>query len=270
MQRARFLWLFTATATVYNSRSSSLVETMCKELKTRVLRLVPQTLNGPGKHGDSDRQPGWSEVLKATVAALKEGHVAAVPTDTIYGLAALAQSSEAVKRVYEIKGRNGQKPLAICVGEIEDIYKFCKVTVPEALLRDLLPGPVTLVLERSEALNSDLNPFTPLVGVRIPDHAFIRRLSQLCGEPLALTSANISSQTSTIAVEEFRDLWPRLAVVVDGGPIGDQTPECRLGSTVIDLSAAGRYRVVRPGCALSATVSILEQKYFLSRETVDH
>ncbi|KAG5858035.1 hypothetical protein ANANG_G00025830 [Anguilla anguilla] len=163
-----------------------------------------------------------------------------------------------------------QKPLAICVGEIEDIYKFCKVTVPEALLRDLLPGPVTLVLERSDALNSDLNPFTPLVGVRIPDHAFIRRLSQLCGEPLALTSANISSQTSTIAVEEFRDLWPRLAVVVDGGPIGDQTPECRLGSTVIDLSAAGRYRVVRPGCALSATVSILEQKYFLSRETVDH
>ncbi|KAJ8289253.1 hypothetical protein COCON_G00019120 [Conger conger] len=109
----------------------------------------------------------------------------------------------------------------------------------------------------------------PLVGVRIPDHAFIRQLSQMCGEPLALTSANVSAQTSTIAVEEFRALWPSLAVVVDGGPIGDQSPECRLGSTVIDLSACGRFRVVRPGCALSATVNILEQKYFLSEQKED-
>ncbi|XP_061072316.1 yrdC domain-containing protein, mitochondrial [Conger conger] len=269
MQLARFLCILTAPKPAYNSTSASLVKTMCKELKTRLLRLVPQTVNGPGRPGDSDGPHDWGEVLKATVSALKEGHVAAVPTDTIYGLAALAQNSHAVKKVYEIKGRNGQKPLAICVGEIEDIYKFCKVTVPEALLRDLLPGPVTLVLERSAALNSDLNPFTPLVGVRIPDHAFIRQLSQMCGEPLALTSANVSAQTSTIAVEEFRALWPSLAVVVDGSPIGDQSPECRLGSTVIDLSACGRFRVVRPGCALSATVNILEQKYFLSEQKED-
>lgn len=55
--------------------------------------------------------------------ALKQGHVVAVPTDTIYGLACLAQNSEAIKKVYDIKGRNQQKPLAICVGEIQDIYK---------------------------------------------------------------------------------------------------------------------------------------------------
>lgn len=55
--------------------------------------------------------------------ALREGHVVAVPTDTIYGLACLAQNSDAVKKVYDIKGRNQQKPLAICVGEIQDIYK---------------------------------------------------------------------------------------------------------------------------------------------------
>lgn len=55
--------------------------------------------------------------------ALKDGQVVAVPTDTIYGLACLAQNSNAIKKVYDIKGRNGQKPLAICVGEIKDIYK---------------------------------------------------------------------------------------------------------------------------------------------------
>lgn len=63
-------------------------------------------------------------MLDASVKALKEGQVIAVPTDTIYGLACLAQNSDAVKRVYDIKGRNGNNPLAICVGEIQDIYKY--------------------------------------------------------------------------------------------------------------------------------------------------
>lgn len=63
------------------------------------------------------------EVLKSTVNALKNGEVVAVPTDTLYGLACLAQNSEAVKKVYDIKGRNGQKPLAICVGDVQEIYK---------------------------------------------------------------------------------------------------------------------------------------------------
>ncbi|KAM4600569.1 threonylcarbamoyl-AMP synthase [Polymixia lowei] len=237
---------------------------MCKELKTKVLHLLPQTSNGPSaQHED---QPGGAEILSCTLKALKEGHVVALPTDTIYGLACLAQHSEAIRKVYGIKGRNGQKPLAICVGEIQDIYTYCKVNVKEELLGDLLPGPVTLVFERSDVLNTDLNPFTPLVGVRIPDHAFMRRLCQMCSEPLALTSANISSHTSTVAAHEFRDLWPSLAVVVDGGPIGGHS---RLGSTVIDLSVLGKYRVIRPGCAFSATVDVLENKYGLSEDPGD-
>ncbi|XP_016399629.1 yrdC domain-containing protein, mitochondrial-like [Sinocyclocheilus rhinocerous] len=124
---------------------------MCKELKTRVLRLSAQS---------SGEQQEWTEILSATVKALKAGQVVAVPTDTIYGLACVAQHSAAVRRVYDIKGRNGDNPLAICVGDVQDIYRFCKVSVKEELLRDLLPGPVTLVLERSSTLNGDLNPFT--------------------------------------------------------------------------------------------------------------
>ncbi|XP_037392997.1 yrdC domain-containing protein, mitochondrial isoform X1 [Pygocentrus nattereri] len=239
------------------------VRAVCKEMKTTVLRLIPQPSNGPISQ-PADRQDR-GQILNSTVTALKDGQVVAVPTDTIYGVACLAQNSEAIKKVYDIKGRNGNKPLAICVGEIQDIYKYCRVVVKEELLEDLLPGPVTLVLERSEALNIDLNPFTKLVGVRIPDHPFMRHLCQMCGEPLALTSANVSTQASTVAVHEFEDLWPKLAVVVDGGPIGDQS---RLGSTVIDLSVPGRYRIIRPGCAYSATVAILENKYGLLEDSV--
>ncbi|CAL9705140.1 unnamed protein product [Knipowitschia caucasica] len=237
---------------------------MCKELRTKVLRLLPQTLNGPILQRHESHADG-ADVLGQTVKALQEGHVVALPTDTIYGLACLAQNSEAVCKIYNIKGRNEQKPLAICVGEVQDIKKYCKVQVDEELLQDLLPGPVTLVFERTDLLNRDLNPFTSLVGVRIPDHPFMRRLCQMCGEPLALTSANISSQNSTVAVHEFKELWPKLAVVVDGGPIGDQS---RLGSTVVDLSTRGKCRIIRPGCALPSTLDVLQHKYGLSAVTL--
>lgn len=256
--RAASLRLGVCSSTRYKSFKRDI---MCKELKTRVLRISSNFSDDLTLH-----QPEWTEILSCTVNALKAGQVVAVPTDTIYGLACVAQNSEAIRRVYDIKGRNGDKPLAICVGEIHDIYKYCKVSVKDRLLRDLLPGPVTLVLERSATLNGDLNPFTKLIGVRIPDHPFMRRLCQMCDTPLALTSANVSTQSSTVAANEFEDLWPRLAVVVDGGPIEDKS---RLGSTVVDLSVCGRYRIIRPGCALSATVQILEGRYGLL-EDPDH
>lgn len=231
---------------------------MSKEPSTLMLRLSLQS-----SHGDT---PDDTEIVQSSLKALKEGQVIAVPTDTIYGLACLAQNTEAIKRVYDIKGRNGNKPLAICVGEVQDIYKYCKVSVKDELLRDFLPGPVTLVFERSETLNADFNPFTRLVGVRIPGHHFMRRLCQMCDEPLALTSANVSNQASTLSVHEFEDLWPRLAIVVDGGPVAD---ESRLGSTIVDLSVPGRYRIIRPGCAYSAAVTILRRKYGLLEDSSD-
>ena len=73
------------------------------------------------------------------------------------------------------------------------ILRWGKVTISNAILEDLLPGPVTLVFERTEQLNPGLNPTTQLVGIRIPDHDFVRQLSLACDEPLALTSANVST-----------------------------------------------------------------------------
>ncbi|XP_028675243.1 yrdC domain-containing protein, mitochondrial [Erpetoichthys calabaricus] len=230
-----------------------------KEIKDKVLRLSRVR----------DAAQEWMEVLHTAVHFLKQGDVVGLPTDTIYGIACLAQNTEAIKKIYEIKGRSESKPLAICVGSIQHIYKYCKVTVSDQLLKDLLPGPVTLVFERSATLNPDLNPFTPLVGVRIPDHAFMQMLAQKCEEPLALTSANLSSQSSTLTVDEFYNLWPQLAVVIDGGPIGDRmSPLCRLGSTVINLVTPGKYSIIRPGCAFTPTVEILE-KHSLSLSTSD-
>ncbi|XP_053820768.1 threonylcarbamoyl-AMP synthase [Vidua chalybeata] len=224
---------------------------------------------GPGRWRRGPGCPAdWREAVAATAGALQAGGLVAVPTDTVYGVACLAQDSAAVRSIYSLKGRNGAKPLAICLGDVERLYRYCHVNVPDELLRDLLPGPVTLVLERSEELNKDLNPFTSLVGVRIPDHPFMRDLARACSGPLALTSANISSRGSTLTVLEFQDLWPQLSLVIDGGPIGDiQSPECRLGSTVVDLSVSGKFSIIRPGCALTPTVEILQKKYGLVPES---
>ncbi|XP_061770979.1 yrdC domain-containing protein, mitochondrial isoform X2 [Nerophis ophidion] len=214
----KYLRIFAAVFSKH--RAAAPASVMFKPLETKVLTLSPAAAHEPTfVTRESGADP--SDILSCTAKALKDGHVVAVPTDTIYGLACLAQNTGAVRKIYDIKSRNEQKPLAICVGEIQDIYKYCKVKVKEELLADLLPGPVTLVFERSEILNKELNPFT----------------------------------------REFKDLWPKLAVVVDGGPIGDQT---RLGSTVVDLSVRSRYRIIRAGCALSSTVDVLEGKYGLS------
>lgn len=81
------------------------------------------------------------------------------------------------------------------------IFRWAKSTVGTDILNDLLPGPVTTVFERREVLNERLNPGVSLVGIRIPDHPFVRKLVKNCGYPLALTSANFSNDKSTLEVE---------------------------------------------------------------------
>lgn len=191
-------------------------------------------------------------------SALQSGHVIAMPTDTIYGVAALAQNNEAIERIYEIKKRSSSKPLAICVAEVDDVYVWGEVTVPHSLLTSLLPGPVTLVFKRTPLLNPALNPGTDLVGIRIPDHAFIRNVVRLCGSPLALTSANISSKESPLSVEEFQELWGKLHTVFDHGHLGKDQFR-REGSTIVDLSQPGAYRLIRRGSAYEQTTELLHQ-----------
>lgn len=203
----------------------------------------------------TDRKLRSSAILAAKF--LTEGRVVALPTDTVYGIAALVQDKGAVQKLYTIKGRNFSKPIAICVSEIRDVFEWGDVTVPLELLNRLLPGPVTLAFERKPELNQEFNPGAPLVAIRIPDHPFIRAVCRKV-QPLALTSANVSATDSTLEVGEFEVLFPQLAAVFDGGRLGD-TPEARLGSTIVDLSKRGHYKITRDGCAKQETVRVLRE-----------
>lgn len=203
----------------------------------------------------------------AFVAAdyLRKGHIVALPTDTLYGLACDACNNKAINILYELKKRDFNKPLAICVSEISDIPKWADThTVSMDLLAELLPGPVTIVFNRSEQLNRKLNPNVTKVAVRIPDNIFMREVLKLLDSPLALTSANQSNEPSTLCISEFKTLWNHLSAVFDGGVISN--PE-RYGSTIIDLSNKHVFSVVRKGVSFDKTIKILNKYNVVEKNT---
>ncbi|KAJ0021565.1 hypothetical protein Pint_32179 [Pistacia integerrima] len=203
-------------------------------------------------------RPATEAHAEEAVEALKAGKVIAVPTDTLYGFACDACSLEAVNRIYEIKGRKHTSPLAICVGDVSDIKRFAVTDhLPHGLLDSLLPGPVTVVLTRGESsiLEKSLNPGLDSIGVRVPDSNFIRVIARGSESAMALTSANLSGQPSSVCIKDFENLWEHCAYVYDGGVL----PSGRAGSTVVDLTRLGKYKILRPGSAKEETVAILER-----------
>lgn len=191
---------------------------------------------------------------------LKAGHVIALPTDTIYGLACSANNPEAIKKLYDIKGRNEEKPVAICVSDFIDLKHWGEADhLPMDLLKKLLPGAVTIVLRKSQYLNNPfLNHGLPKIGIRIPDFNFIRDVCRVFNQPMALTSANRSSEKSSLNVEEFSQLWPQLAAVFDGGSLSE-SEDHRAGSTVIDISELNSCKVIRQGISYNSTVTIIRK-----------
>lgn len=198
-----------------------------------------------------------NSLINLAKSLLANDKVIALPTDTIYGLAADVESNKAIQRLYEIKSRDFNNPLSICVADVEDIFKYAEVTIPSKLLDQLLPGAITVIFNRTKNLNSFLNTDTSLVGIRIPDYTFIRQLCRISG-PIALTSANLSSQPSCLNINEFKHMWSKIDGIFDGGTLGQIDPQ-RMGSTIIDFSIKGCYRIVRKGCVYQQAINLIEE-----------
>jgi L-threonylcarbamoyladenylate synthase len=182
-------------------------------------------------------------VTEAT-AFLRRGEVVALPTETVYGLAANAFDPAAVERVYRAKGRPADNPLIVHVADLA-LARRCVGGWPELaqrLARAFWPGPLTLVLPRSERIAANVTAGGSTVGVRWPSHPFIQAVIRSCGFPLAAPSANRSTEVSPTSAEHVRrGLGGQIPLIVDGGT-------CQVGieSTVVDLSS-DRCRILRPG-----------------------
>jgi L-threonylcarbamoyladenylate synthase len=177
-------------------------------------------------------------------AALRAGEVVALPTETVYGLAANALDPTAVARIYEVKGRPAHNPIIVHVAGLA-MARQCVAGWPplaEALARAFWPGPLTLVLARSAAIPDIVTAAGPTVGVRWPNHPFIQAVIEACGFPLAAPSANPSNRVSPTSAEHVRrTLGAKVRLIIDGGP-----SQVGIESTVLDVSSAPP-RVLRPG-----------------------
>ncbi|NHN46354.1 threonylcarbamoyl-AMP synthase [Halostella sp. JP-L12] len=169
--------------------------------------------------------------VTAAAAAVRDGELVVYPTETVYGLGADALDPDAVERAFAAKGRDRSKPLSLGVPDADTALSYVRPTErAERFMREFLPGPVTVVCERTDDVPDALTAGSDRVGVRVPDHDLARELLAEAG-PLTATSANLSGRGSVTRVDDLSaEFLDAVAVVLDAG----ETPGTE--STVVDVA----------------------------------
>ena len=173
--------------------------------------------------------------INQAIAALKEGGVVAFPTDTVYGVGVDPFQPDAVRKLYQIKGRPIDKPIPILVGSVADVERVAQNLPPSfsRLAEQFWPGELTLIVE-AKALPLEVTAGGDTVGVRMPDHPLALALLQRFGGALATTSANKSDEPPATSAEEVQsELGELINIILDGGETAT-----RIASTVLDLSVS--------------------------------
>ncbi len=187
--------------------------------------------------------------LRRLAAALRRGDLVAIPTETVYGLAAYALDAKACRAIFRAKRRPANDPLIVHVldlAQAEDLAVFNPAA--RRLARRFWPGPLTLVLPKKSGVPGIVTSGGPTVAIRAPAHPLARRLLRLAKIPLAAPSANLFGYISpTTAAHVRAGLGTRIPHILDGGA-------CAVGveSTVLDMTEPKRPRVLRPGVVTAA------------------
>jgi L-threonylcarbamoyladenylate synthase len=184
------------------------------------------------------------ELIQSAVKTLRQGGVVALPTETVYGLAANAEDELAVRRVFAIKGRPATHPLIVHLASPDALPAWARHVPEEArrLASAFWPGPLTLVLPRTGRATDAVTGGQDTVALRVPDHPVARAVLSALGGGVAAPSANRFGRVSPTTAEHVRvDLGDEVDLILDGGP-------CTVGleSTIVDLSGS-EPAVLRPG-----------------------
>ncbi len=201
--------------------------------------------------------------IRRAAELLRAGDVVALPTETVYGLAANALDEKAVAKIFHVKGRPANNPIIVHVASHE-MAKRCVKKFPAAadkLAKSFWPGPLTLVLPRAEEIPKMVTAGGETVGVRWPGHPFIQAVIRECDFPLAAPSANLSSRVSpTTAEHVLKQLGGNIPLIVDGG-----RSQVGIESTVLDLTVSPP-RILRPGMihaeSLAAVIGSIQHSTF--------
>jgi tRNA threonylcarbamoyl adenosine modification protein (Sua5/YciO/YrdC/YwlC family) len=212
---------------------------------------------------DLQNAEDWRDVVHCTVQTLAEGGIAALPTETVYGLAASALDEDAVARLLALKERTEAKPLTLAIKSADEARDYAPDLCPlgRRLARRCWPGPVTLVVDDShpESLVRQLPPkvrqaVSPRqsIGLRVPGHPLILDVLRMLAGPLVLTSANRAGKPESVSAKEIIDAFDdKIQLVVDDGP-------CKFGqpSSVVRV-ANGRTEILRAGIVPERTLQRL-------------
>ena len=182
--------------------------------------------------------------IAAAAAILRDGGLLGIPTETVYGLGADGLNAEAVRRIFEAKGRPQDNPLILHIPEASWLERYCH-DIPEAAYRlaeKFWPGPLTMILPRRAVVPDEVTCGLDTVGMRCPNHPVTLAIIRAAAIPVAAPSGNLSGRPSpTCARHILEDMDGRIDAIVDGGPCG-----VGVESTIIDLTASVP-RLLRPG-----------------------
>ncbi len=190
---------------------------------------------------------------------LAEGGVVAFPTETVYGLGANALDLRAVEAIFKAKGRPQDNPLIVHIGEKHQVEAFAREIPPQArlLMNRFWPGPLTLVLKKTEQIPTVVTAGLDTVAIRVPDHPIALALLQHTEFPLAAPSANLSGRPSPTRAEHvYADLKGKIPAILDGGETG-----WGVESTVLDCTT-WPFRLLRPGGITLEDLRLLVPVYY--------
>ena len=204
-------------------------------METEIIKIRP----GEGPVSEEDE-----EKLRAAGAILQQGGLVAFPTETVYGLGGDALNPSSSQKIYAAKGRPSDNPLIVHIYRFEDIYKITKEVPEEArkIADAFWPGPLTMILPKSNAVPYETTGGLDTVAIRMPSHPAAQKLIKYSGGYIAAPSANTSGKPSpTVAKYVEEDMMGRIDAIIDGGEVG-----IGLESTIIDLTVTPP-QILRPG-----------------------
>lgn len=180
--------------------------------------------------------------VEKAVDLLRAGKLVVVPTDTVYGIACDYSNADAVKKVYQIKGRSEEKPLIVLISSLEMLNEVVDEISQKhkSLMEIFWPGVLTLIFKKSSRISEEISAGGTTIGVRMPAHKMTLQIIENLGRPIVATSVNKSGMPSLSDLEKINSEFPELPII-DGGKI-----MVGIESTVLDLTGE-KAKILRQG-----------------------